>query len=61
MGAKLITTDLKNNRIWDARQIEFGDTDPVHRVSVYPNMVRQTFYGFGGAFTEAAADCYRQL
>lgn len=61
MGAKLITTDLKNNRIWDARQIEFGDTDPVHRVSVYPNMVRQTFYGFGGAFTEAATDCYRQL
>lgn len=33
----------------------------IHQVSVYPNLRFQRFQGFGGAFTEAAAVCWKGL
>ena len=61
MNAKLITTDFQNGQHWDVREVAPGEIDHIHRVSVYPKLERQTFQGFGGAFTEAAAYCYQKL
>ena len=61
MKAKLIITDLKSGLYWHEKEAEFGSLDCVHQVNIFPNIRRQKFYGFGGAFTEAAARGWRQL
>ena len=61
MKAVLITTDFNKNIIWGRQELELGESDPFHQVSVFPAMRRQEFYGFGGAFTEAAAWCFEKL
>lgn len=61
MKAILTITNLENNIKWQQTELEPGEPDPVHQVSVYPFMRRQTIQGFGGAFTEAAAWCWRKL
>lgn len=61
MKAILTVTNLAKNILWQSSEILSGDINCVHQVSVYPTVQRQTFQGFGGAFTEAAAYCYQQL
>lgn len=61
MKATLTVTDLSKNRHWEAQTLESGGVDCVHQVSVYPFLRRQTFQGFGGAFTEATAYNYQKL
>ena len=61
MKATLITTDLSANRLWQQEELESGEVDVIHQAAVYPALRYQTFEGFGGAFTEAAASCWQQL
>lgn len=61
MKAELTVTDLQKNIHWETSEIDTEAADCIHQVSVYPNVRRQSFQGFGGAFTEAAAWCYQQL
>lgn len=58
----VITTDGKQGRFWEEQKLERRDmTDCMHVVNVYPDVEYQTFRGFGGAFTEAAAHIYGQM
>ena len=61
MKATLTTTNLNKNLFWHSTQLERGRVDCMHQVSIYPTIRKQTFHGFGGAFTEAAAYSYQQL
>lgn len=61
MKAKLIVTDLKSGLFWHEEEREFGASDCGHQINIFPTLRQQKFYGFGGAFTEAAARCWRQL
>ncbi|MBD5537902.1 MAG: glucosylceramidase [Lachnospiraceae bacterium] len=61
MKAVLTVTNLEKNIKWQQCELESGEVDSIHQVSVYPFMRRQTVQGFGGAFTEAAAWCCGQL
>jgi len=61
MKAVLTLTDFQKNLRWEQSEITSGSIDCMKQVSVYPAARRQTFRGFGGAFTEAAAYAYQQL
>lgn len=61
MSAVLTVTDLRSGAFWQTRKLGRCTVDCDHQVSVYPDLRRQRFLGFGGAFTEAAAFCYQQL
>lgn len=61
MNANCVVTDFSQNLRWAEKNLEAGPVDCVHQVSVYPQMRRQTFHGFGGAFTEASAFNYQRL
>lgn len=61
MKATLTVTDLGKNRHWESQEISAGKIGEMHRVSIYRNMEKQVFHGFGGAFTEAAAYSYQKL
>lgn len=58
---KMILTDLENGMRWQEKDLETGELDCVHQISVYPNVRGQRFEGFGGAFTEAAAHNWQKL
>lgn len=61
MKAILTTTNMKEGLLWRQEEIAGGAVDCVHQVTVYPSARYQTFEGFGGAFTEAAAHAWQQL
>ena len=61
MKATLIVTNLAEGLYWRETELTGGERDFCHQVNVYPGLRRQTFRGFGGAFTEAAARCWRGL
>lgn len=61
MNATLYTTDLARGLHWRAAPIEPAPADCMHQLNVFPALRGQTFAGFGGAFTEAAAWCWQQL
>lgn len=61
MKATLIVTNPAKGLYWKEAELTNGARDFVHQVIIYPQCKRQTFQGFGGAFTEAAARCWRQL
>ena len=61
MKALLTRTDFADNLRWHTDEIASGELDSVHQVSIYPTVRHQVFYGFGGAFTEAAAFNYQKL
>lgn len=61
MNAILTTTNLKKGIYWQTSELIRGRIDCMRQVSVYPRIRRQSFHGFGGAFTEAAAYSYQQL
>lgn len=64
MDAKLIVTNLEENRLWAEEMIPYGPIgwpDEAQQVVVYPHLERQEFYGFGGAFTESSAYNWQKL
>lgn len=64
MDAKLIVTNLKENRLWAEEPVSYGPIgwpDEAQQVVVYPHLERQEFQGFGGAFTESAAYNWQKL
>ncbi len=61
MKATLITTDLSTGSYWQSREMEFGKLDYGRLINIFPTVRRQKWNGFGGAFTEAAARCWKQL
>lgn len=61
MKAILTVTNFEKNKYWENQELTRGNIDCMRQVSVYPTLRRQTFHGFGGAFTEAAAWSYQQL
>lgn len=61
MKATLITTDFSQGLTWKAQELADGALDCIHQINVYTDIRRQQFQGFGGAFTEAAAWCYKKL
>lgn len=61
-GMKIITTDEKQKKFWEEREAARTEvTDCMHVVNVYPEVTYQSFRGFGGALTEAAAHIYGQM
>jgi len=61
MKATLTTTNLQTGAYWQQEELESAAVDCVHQISVYPNIRRQRFEGFGGAFTEAVAYNWQRL
>lgn len=61
MNAILTTTNFQAGQRWQQTQITSGALDAIHQISVYPELRFQQFQGFGGAFTEAAAVCWKGL
>ncbi len=61
-GLNIITTDEKNNVYWQAEKTAITPVqDSMCVINLYPDIEYQTFKGFGGAFTEAAAHVYSQM
>ena len=58
---KIITTDYKNNKFWEEQEVKKQEISCMEAVRVFPEIQRQEVKGFGGAFTESAAYCYRNL
>ena len=54
-------TDLNAQSYWQTETLSFGLAEEMGQVSLYPNVRGQTFEGFGGAFTEAAATGWLKL
>lgn len=61
MNAILTTTNFQAGQRWQQTRITSGALDVIHQVSVYPELRFQPFQGFGGAFTEASAVCWKDL
>ena len=61
MKAILTTTNFQAGQRWHRTEVESGPVDCTRQVSVYPQLRFQQFQGFGGAFTEAAAMCWKGL
>ena len=61
---KIVTTSIKENKIFDVTEIEAGNMPESHEnsiVNVFDEIKYQEILGFGGAFTEAAAYNYAQM
>lgn len=61
MKVSLTITNLQAGAYWQQEEVKPAAMDCVHQVSIYPNIRRQRFEGFGGAFTEAAAYNWQKL
>lgn len=62
MKIKCFLTNEAKKEYWKEVNVEAGASgDCMHVVNVYPSFARQTVEGFGGAFTEAAADTFSKL
>lgn len=61
MKAVLTTTDFQAGQRWQQTSLDSAASDLIHQVIVYPELRFQRFQGFGGAFTEAAAVCWKGL
>lgn len=61
MKATVTVTNLEKNIRWQSGEVLSESANCVKQVSVYPTIQKQTFQGFGGAFTEAAGYSYQQL
>ena len=61
MKAVLTTTNFRTGARWQETGLESGPAEIMKQVCVYPELRHQTFRGFGGAFTEAAATSWRKL
>ena len=61
MKAILTITDLSKDIRWESRELESAGANCMNQISVYPRLRRQSFEGFGGAFTESSACNYQKL
>ena len=61
MKAVLTTTDFQAGQRWRQTDLACAAADATHQVIVCPELCFQQFQGFGGAFTEAAAVCWKGL
>lgn len=61
MKATITVTNLEKDIRWRSSLMESENANCMNQVSVYPTILKQTFQGFGGAFTEAAGYSYQQL
>lgn len=61
MNAILTTTNFQAGQRWHQTTLGSGAADVIHQVIVYPRARFQRFEGFGGAFTEASAVCWKGL
>lgn len=59
---KVFVTDHKKGKYWEEQPVQVRPQDDfVHVIKIYPELQEQAIAGFGGAFTEAAAVCFRSL
>ena len=61
MNAILTTTNLQTGERWQETLLDIGPVNRMKQVSIYANVRGQQFHGFGGAFTQAAAVCWKGL
>lgn len=58
----VITTNEEKNQYWDKREVEAKPLEgPMNIINIYPEVKYQSFHGFGGAITEAAAHIYHSV
>ncbi|WP_075679298.1 glycoside hydrolase family 30 protein [Roseburia sp. 831b] len=61
-NVRVITTDIAKKTYWEEKTVASEACDEAMQVlNVFPEVKEQTFRGFGGAFTEAAAHVYAGL
>ena len=61
-NVKTVTTDRKQGKLWQEQEMAVSShLDVMHMVKVYPDLEEQEIEGFGGAFTEAAAETFAEL
>lgn len=58
---KKITSNFENKIYWQESEFKNSNYDEMHQLSIYPQCTGQMIKGFGGAFTEAAGYCFKQL
>ena len=58
---KIVITDFNNQKFWEENDVKTAELSCMNRICVYPEIKRQTVFGFGGAFTESSAYCYSNL
>ena len=59
---QIITTNEAKQKYWETMEIAAEKVeDCMHVINVLPDVKYQTFRGFGGAFTEAAAHVYAKM
>lgn len=61
-NVRAVTTDCKQGKFWQEQEMAVtSQLDVMHMVRVYPDLEEQEIEGFGGAFTEAAAETFAEL
>ncbi len=61
-NVKVIVTDCQQGKYWEEQEIALAPSaDAMHMLKLYPELEEQEIEGFGGAFTEAAAETYGKL
>lgn len=59
---RIITTNESRQEYWKESTVQTEQiSDAMNVVNVHPEVTYQTFHGFGGAFTEAAAHTYSSM
>lgn len=59
---RIITTDEKCKKYWHRENVDIVPVqDCMRAINIFPEITFQTFRGFGGAFTEAAAHVYGRM
>lgn len=59
---RIITTNESRQEYWKESTVQAEQiSDAMNVVNVHPEVTYQTFHGFGGAFTEAAAHTYSSM
>lgn len=61
-NVKIITTDYQNEKFWEEKEgVMEKNENAFSIINVFPEAKEQTFHGFGGAITEAAAHIYKSM
>lgn len=61
MEFRITTTCVDENKLWEESTLREDNPIWYHQVNIYPTLERQTFKGFGGAFTEASGYVFANL
>lgn len=61
-NVKAVMTDWNQEKFWEEQEVDVtSQKDVMHMLKVYPDLEEQEIEGFGGAFTEAAAETFADL